>query len=118
MAVVAASGTTLSLTTGLKSSELVTGDYQFIGAGRIQLIVKASAAAATGIRATLTVAGQPLVQDQLVPFAGTTGTISVNDNMMLDQAVKGGRLSLTFRNDSAGTLTVDYMVLFTPIGGR
>jgi len=114
MAIVVASATTLSLTTGSKSAEQVSGDNQYVGKGRIQFIAKASAAAATGIRASLSVGGIPLINDQLVPFAGTTGTLSVNDNMVLDQMVAGGRVGLTFRNDSAGTLTVDYLVLFTP----
>jgi len=114
MAIVIASGTTLSLTTGSKSADQVTGSNQYIGRGRIQMAVKASAAAATGIRATLKVAGIALVDDQLVPFAGTTGTLTVQDNMLIDQMVGGGRVELTFRNDSAGTLTVDYAVLFTP----
>lgn len=114
MAIVVASSTTLSLTTGLKSAEQVSGDNQYVGRGRIQLAAKASAAAATGIRATLTVGGVPLINDQLIPFAGTTGTLSVNDNMVVDQMIAGGRVGLTFRNDSAGTLTVDYVCLFTP----
>jgi len=114
MAVVVASATTLSLTTGLKSGEQVTGDYQYVGAGRIQFAAKASAAAATGIRAFLSVGGTPLVNDQPISFAGTTGTLSVNDNMIIDQMVGGGRVSLTLRNDSAGTLTADYLLLFTP----
>jgi len=114
MAIVVASSTTLSLTTGLKSAEQVSGDNQYVGKGRIQLVCKASAAAATGIRATLTVGSIPLINDQLIPFAGTTGTLSINDNMVLDQMVAGGRVGLTFRNDSAGTLTVDYLCLFTP----
>jgi hypothetical protein len=114
MAIVVASGTTLSLTTGLKSAEQVSGDNQYIGRGRLQFAVKASAAAATGIRATLTVGGVPLMQDQLVSFGGATGSLSVNDNMMVDQSVAGGRVGLTFRNDSAGTLTVDYLLMFTP----
>ena len=114
MAIVVASQNTLSLATGVKSAEQVTGDNQYVGRGRIQLVCKASAAAATGIRATLTVGGIPLVNDQYIPFAGTTGTLSVNDNMLLDQMVGGGRVGLTFRNDSAGTLTVDYVLMFTP----
>ena len=114
MAVTVATGTTLSLATGVKSAELVTGDNQYVGKGRIQLVVKQSAAAATGIRATLTVGGIPLVNDQAIPFAGTTGTLSINDNMLIDQMVGGGRVGLTFRNDSAGTLTTDYLLLFTP----
>mgnify|MGYP003404109432 CR=1 FL=1 len=114
MAIVVASQNTLSLATGVKSAEQVSGDNQYVGRGRIQLVCKASAAAATGIRATLTVGGIPLVNDQYIPFAGTTGTLSVNDNMLLDQMVGGGRVGLTFRNDSAGTLTVDYVLMFTP----
>lgn len=114
MAIVVGSGTTLSLTTGAKSAELISGDNQYVGKGTIMLVAKASAAAATGIRATLSVGGIALVNDQLVPFAGSTGTMSVTDNLVLSQMVGGGRVGLTFRNDSAGTLTVDWQVLFTP----
>jgi len=35
--------------------------------------------------------------------------------MVIDQVVAGGRVELFFRNDSAGTLTVDYLLLFTPM---
>lgn len=114
MAIVVANGVGLSLTTGTKSAEQVAGDNQYVGKGTITFLAKASAAAATGIRATLTVGGIPLINDQLIPFAGTIGTLSVNDNVVLSQMVAGGRVGLTFRNDSAGTLTVDYSVLFTP----
>lgn len=114
MAYILGTGVALSLATGVKSAEQITGDGQFVGKGRIQFVAKASTAASTGIRATLTVGGVPLINDQLVPFAGTAGTLSINDNMVLDQVTAGGRVGLTFRNDSAGTLTVDYQVLFTP----
>jgi len=115
MAIIVASGTTLSLTTGASSAELVTGDNQFVGKGRLQLVVKASAAAATGILAKLSAGGVLLSDDQPVPFAGATGSLSVNDNMMVDQVISGGRIGLKFRNNSAGTLTVDYQLLFTPM---
>lgn len=114
MAIVVGTGVALSLTTGAKSAEQISGDNQYVGRGRIQLVAKASAAAATGIRCTLTVGGIPLINDQLIPYAGSAGTMSVNDNMVLDQMVAGGRVGLTFRNDSAGTLTTDWKVLFTP----
>jgi len=114
MAINVASSTTLSLATGVKSAEQVSGDNQYIQKGTIQLVAKASAAAATGIRATLTVGGVSLMNDALIPFAGTTGTLSRLDNEVINQMVAGGRVSLTFRNDSAGTLTVDYQLLFTP----
>lgn len=115
MAIVVASGTTLSLTTGLKTADQVTGRNQYIGKGRIQLIARASAAAATGIRSTLNVGGVALMDDQMVPYAGTTGALSVKDHMVIDQVVVGGRVELFFRNDNAGTLTVDYLLLFTPM---
>ena len=114
MAIVVASGTTLSLTTGLKSADQVTGRNQYVGKGRIQLVARQSAAAATGILCTLNVGGVALVEDQMVSFAGATGGLSVKDHMMIDQAVAGGRVELFFRNNSAGTLTVDYLLLFTP----
>ena len=115
MAIVVASHTTLSLTTGSKSADQVTGRNQYVGKGRIQFAARASAVAATGIRATLSVGGVALVDDQLLPFGGATGGLSVRDNMILDQVVAGGRVELTYRNDSAGTLTVDGLVLFTPM---
>jgi len=115
MAIVVASGNTLSLTTGLKSADLVTGRNQYVGKGRIQLCARESAAAALGIRCTLNVGGVALMDDQPVSYAGTTGALSVRDHMLVDQVVAGGRVECFFRNDSAGTLTVDYLILFTPM---
>lgn len=114
MAVTIATGVATSVTAGSKTAELVTGQNQFVGKGTIQLFIKASAAAATGIRASLSVGGVPLINDALVPFAGSAGTLSVNDNQMISQMVSGGYVSLTARNDSAGTLTFDYNLVFTP----
>lgn len=115
MAVVVASGVALSLTTGLKSADQVSGRNQYVGKGRLQLAARGSAAAATGIRCTLNCGGVALMEDQLVTFAGTAGAISIRDHMLVDQIVAGGRVELFFRNDSAGTLTVDYQCNFTPM---
>jgi len=115
MAILVASGTTTSLATGVKTADLVTGRNQYVGKGRLQLVAKASAAAATGIRATLNCGGIALADDNIIPFAGTTGTLSTNDNMVIDQVVSGGRVELFLRNDSGGTLTCDYAIYFTPM---
>lgn len=115
MAITIASANTVSLATGVKTADQVTGRNQYVGKGRIQLFAKASAAAATGIRCTLNVGGVALIDDQYVTYAGSTGTLSVNDNVVIDQVVAGGRVELFFRNDSAGTLTVDYNCVFTPM---
>jgi hypothetical protein len=95
-----------------KSADLVTGTYQFVGKGKITLVSKASA---TGILATCLVGGIALVNDQMIPFTGTAGTLSVNDNIVASQAVNGGRVELFMRNNTAtaGT-TVDYQLLFEP----
>ena len=114
MAILVTSGVALSLATGVKSADQVTGRNQYVKKGRIQFLARGSAAAATGIRATLNVGGVALMDDNLVPFAGTAGAMT-NDHIILDQVVEGGRVELFFRNDSAGTLTVDYSVLFTPM---
>jgi len=115
MAIVVASGVTTSLTTGLKTADLVSGRNQYVGKGRLQLLARGSAAAATGIRCTLNCGGAALVDDLLVPFTGTTGALSAKDHVVVDQVVAGGRVELFFRNDSGGTLTVDYILYFTPM---
>lgn len=115
MAIVVASGCTYSQAATSKSIDLVTGRNQYVGKGRLQLVVKASAAAATGMLATLNVGGVALIDDQRIPFAGTTGTMSTNDNTLVDQVVAGGRVEFFLRNDSAGALTTDYAIYFTPM---
>lgn len=114
MAIVISSGVATSLTTGSKSSELVTGQNQYVGRGTITLIAKQTGVAATGIRGTLSVGGVPLMNDALIPYGGTAGTLSLNDNIVLSQVVNGGYVSFTARNDSAGTLTFDHVIQFTP----
>lgn len=114
MAIVIASGTTFSTAAGAKSTDLVTGRNQYVGKGRLQFSARASAAAATGIRATLNVGGVSLMDDQLIPYAGATGGLTT-DHMIVDQVVAGGRVELTLRNDSAGALTTDYIINFTPM---
>ena len=115
MAIVVASGTTVSTAAGAKSADLVSGRNQYVGKGRIQLVARGSAAAATGMRCTLNVGGVALIDDNLIPFAGTTGQMSSRDHMVLDQVVAGGRVEFFLRNDSAGALTTDYIIYFTPM---
>lgn len=112
MAIVVASGSAVSVAANTKSADQVTGRNQYVGKGRIQLIAKTSA---TGMNYTLNVAGVSLIDDQIVPYTGTAGTISVNDNVVLDQVVAGGRVELFLRNTTGGALTNDYIIYFTPM---
>jgi hypothetical protein len=112
MAIVVASGSAVSVAANTKSADQVNGRNQYVGKGRIQLIAKTSA---TGVNYTLNVGGVALIDDQIVPYTGTAGTISVNDNVILDQVVNGGRVELFLRNTTGGALTNDYIIYFTPL---
>jgi len=115
MAIVVCSGQSVSTAANTKSADLVTGRNQYVGKGRIQLFAKSQTAAATGMLCTLNVGSVALVDDNRIPYSGTAGTLSTNDNVILDQVVAGGRVEFFLRNDSAGALTTDYLITFTPM---
>lgn len=112
MAVVVAAGTALSTAANTKTADLVTGTYQFIGKGKVTVIAKGSA---TGMYISCSVGGIALVNDQPIPYTGTAGTISVNDNVITSQVMNGGRVELYLRNTTGGALTTDYIVYFEPM---
>lgn len=112
MAVVVVAGTAVSTAANTKSSDLITGTYQFVGKGKVTLIAKGSA---TGMYATLLVGGQALINDQAIPYTGTAGTISVNDNVVVSQTMAGGKIEFFLRNSTGGALTTDYIVYFDPM---
>lgn len=112
MAVVIASGAGVSVGANTKTSDQVSGQFENIGAGKITLVALPSA---TAHNCNLSVGGVSLCNDQEVPFFGTTGSMSVADNVLVSQQVNGGKVELTFR-ETAGTAstTVDYLLLFEP----
>lgn len=111
MAIVVASGATFSVLANVKSVDQVSGRNQYIGKGRIQLVALPSA---VGMQYTLNVGGVALIDDQAIPFFGTTGGMSAKDNVVVEQAVAGGRVELFLRNTTGGTLTNDFIIYFTP----
>lgn len=111
MAIVVGSGSALSVAANSKSADQITGVHQFVDAGKLQLIAKASA---TGLNVTLNVASVPLVDDKVIIFTGPAGTISVADNIVVEQNIAGGRVELTFRNTTAAAITVDWILYYTP----
>lgn len=112
MAVVIYSTTALSTAAYTKTADLVSGSYQFVGKGKITLACKGSA---IGTNVTLVVGGISLVADQVVPYTGTAGTISINDNIICSQVVNGGRVEFYIRNTTAGALTNDVLLLYEPM---
>jgi hypothetical protein len=111
MAIVVGSGTAVSTAANTKSADQISGTYQFIGKGKLTVAAKGSA---TGMLVSLFVGGMPLINDQAIPYTGTAGTISVNDNIMASQQVSGGRVEFYLRNGTGGALTTDYLILFEP----
>lgn len=111
MAVVVASATTFSVLANVKSVDQVDGQFEFVNRGNIQLSALSSA---TGLNVTLKVGGVTIIDDKPIPFFGTTGGMRVLDNIIVNQAVAGGRIELFFRNTTGGTLTTDFQVSFEP----
>lgn len=109
MAVVVASGTASSTAANTKSSDLISGTYQFVGKGKVTLIARGSA---TGMNAALLVGGVALINDQPIPYTGTAGALSVNDHVVCSQVMAGGRVEFYLRNTTGGALTTDYIVYF------
>lgn len=112
MAIVVNTQTALSTAANTKSADLVTGRNQYVQKGRLQLFGKGSA---TGMNITLNCGGVALMDDQAIPFTGTAGTLSTNDNGLVDQVVAGGRVEIFLRNTTGGALTTDLLCTFTPM---
>lgn len=112
MAYPVATAQALSTAAYSKSAEQVVGRNQILPKGRLQLYAKGSA---VGMNISLNVGGVPLMDDLPVPSIGTTGSLSTQDNAIVDQVIAGGFVSLVFRNTTVGALTMDYMLLFTPM---
>jgi len=112
MAITIGSGTTISTAANTKSADLVTGQYQFVGKGKVTLVARGSA---TGMNATISVGGIALHNDLPIPYFGTTGALSVNDHVVCSQVMNGGRVEFFLRNTTGGALTTDYTILFEPM---
>jgi hypothetical protein len=112
MAIIVASGVTISTAANTKSADLITGRNQYVGKGQITLVAKGSAA---GMNVTLNVGGVALIDDLPLSSFGATGGLSNLDSEVLSQVVAGGRVEFFLRNTSGGALTTDYIIKFTPM---
>lgn len=112
MAILIASDMTLSTDAYKKTTNLITGRNQFLGKGRIQVVMLGSA---IGQNLTFSIGGVPLCDDLPCPYTGTTGQMTSKDNIIIDQVVAGGTAEMYIRNTTVGALTADYAVYFTPM---
>lgn len=112
MAIVIATDVTYSQGAYSKSANLITGRNQFLQKGRIVVTVLPSA---VGMNISLNIGGVPLVDDQVIPWIGTTGAMNVKEHVIIDQVIAGGTAELYLRNTTVGAVTADYVVHFTPM---
>ncbi len=109
MGVVVSAQTGISTAANTKSSDQITGTYQFVPY-ECELIVYARGSA-TGMNLLLFVNGQALMNDVAVPFYGATGGLSKNDHEVASFIIPAGsRIEFYLRNTTGGALTTDYSV--------
>lgn len=111
MAVTIVSDVTLAMVANAKTADLVSGQYENVGKGKVILAALASVA---GINCTLSVGGITVINDQPLPWFGATGSMSLSDNIVCSQLLNGGKVELFFRETAGGTPTVDYQLMFEP----
>lgn len=105
-----ASKAALALST-TESANQVQNTYDYIGAGKLYLYAKASAAT---VSCNLFINGTQVCRNLPITFTGTAGTISTSDNLVTAVNTLGGRVELTFIA-STGTPTVDFLLTFEGI---
>jgi len=107
---VIAAGAATALSTS-ETANLVQNTYDYVGAGKLTLYAKASAAT---VLANLFVNGNQVLRRIPVVFTGTAGTIDTSANLVTSVNTLGGRIELTFVA-TTGTPTVDYLLTFEGI---
>lgn len=81
--------------------------YEFLDPGT--LVTLSIIAAATGIRVTY-ICGVPLINDQAVRFRAAADFPMIPDDVLLNNAVPGGRQVLTFRNTTGVAIVAQWRV--------
>ena len=109
MGIIIASGTATSVSANSKSSDQVSGTYQFLP---FDANVSVSArGSATGLNIQLFGNGSALMNDQPIPYTGTAGAISVIDHEIASfDLPAGSRVEFYLRNTTGGALTCDFVV--------
>jgi hypothetical protein len=109
MGVIIATGTAVSTAANAKSTDQVSGTYQFLPFDATVTI--AARGSATGMNLLFYADGQALVNDQAISFTGTAGAISAIDHEIASfDLPAGARVECYLRNTTAGALTTDYLV--------
>jgi hypothetical protein len=91
----------------VSSNQLAGQLYEFVEPGtQVSYSVIGSA---TGLRTTF-ICGVPLINDQAIRFRAAVDFPIIPDDVLMSDAVPGGRMVLTFRNSTAGALTAFWRI--------
>ena len=109
MGVVIATATAVSVTANSKSSDQVSGTYQFLPFdSEVSVYARCSA---TGMNLQFFANGNAIVNDLAIPWTGTAGAITRQDHEVASfELPAGSRVESFFRNTTGGTLTADLLV--------
>lgn len=109
------------------SSAMLTGttfnpltDWQYETPDFDGMIEVFSKATAVGLLETISSAGDTLKQESPVQAGGVAGTTPsrLNTEPVVGRAMKFQKIRVGYRNPTGGTITVDGMIVLTPLGGR
>lgn len=91
----------------VSTNQLAGQLYEFVEEGTE--VTLSCMGSATGLRSTF-ICGVPLVNDQAIRFRAAADFPIIPDDVLMNGAVPGGRMVLTFRNSTAGALTAFWRV--------
>jgi len=96
------------------SNRTASNDFEFVDSGIIRLIAKRTATASSTMQANLKINGVSLGGESngaTIPYLGATANLIRDENVVIEQPIKGGKVSLYF-TDTVAASTVDYILEF------
>lgn len=106
-----------AITTGSTFNPLTDWQYETPDfAGMVEVFSRATA---VGLVETISSAGETLKQESPVQAGGTAGTTPsrLNTEPVVGKAAPLQKIRIGYRNPTGGTITVDGIIVLTPLGG-
>ncbi len=107
-----------AIVAGASFDPLLAWDYQTPDSDiAVEVLDRATA---VGLRRVVKSGGQAITQESPVQAGGTAGTIParLSTEPQTGRGYANKKLSVPYSNPTGGTITVDGMIIATPIGGR